>query len=434
MRQLKYVVLAAVAVAACGRTGLLIDDLSGVDGDGRPHGHGNGTDDGGLSPDAADAGLDALDPNGDPLEVSIGDKHVPNVQQIVAGEAHACLRDKKSRVFCWGVNDDGQLGNGTTDLSFTAIRVEGLPEIVRLAAGQRHTCALGADQSVWCWGSDGDGELGNGIRQPSFTRPLKVEGILTKSVAITAGGWHTCVLDAVGQMTCWGRNTSGECGAKGADRFTTPNVVEAMPRGVKAMTSGTWHTCAVMADSTVKCFGRNADGQLGIGSAGQFESTPMDVRFLSDVAFLMAGDDHTCAIQTGGGMMCWGDGFLGELGNGIGQGNPTPTPVPDAFGALHAAGGLEHTCAVMGDHSVQCWGKGLQGQLGNKDTPLLSKVPVPVEGIHDAVQVAAGSEFSCIAHAVRGASCWGASGNGELGHGPNDDEFQTTPVDVIGLD
>ena len=434
MRQLKYVVLAAVSIVACGRTGLLIDDLSAVDDGNNPHGHGVGKDDGGLAADAADAGEDALDPNGDPLTIGIGDTHVPNVQQIVAGESHACLRDKKSRVFCWGVNDDGQLGNGTTTLSFTAVRVQGLPEIVRLAAGQRHTCALGADQSVWCWGSDGDGELGNGIRRPSFPTPQKVDGILTKSVAITAGGWHTCVLDEAGQMTCWGRNTSGECGIDGADRFTTPAVVKAMPRGVLAMTSGTWHTCGILANRAVKCFGRNADGQLGIGAEGQFESTPQDVRILTDAAFLMAGDDHTCAVQTTGAMMCWGDGFLGELGNGIGQGNPAPTPVPDAFGAIHAAGGLEHTCAVMSDHSTLCWGKGLQGQLGNLDTPLLSKVPVAVVGIHDAVQVAAGSEFSCIAHAVRGAACWGASGNGELGHGEHDDELQTSPVEVLGLE
>ncbi len=420
-----------LAVAACGRTGLLEDGEGGGIGGGSS---GTGGDDGGRT-DAADGSTepDALDPDADPPTVHIGGKSVPNVQQIVAGESHACLRDKKSRVFCWGVNEQGQLGNGTTNEASTAVRVEGLPEIVRLASGQHHVCALGVDQTVWCWGEDIDGQLGNGKRLPLVATPQRVTGIVSPPVAIAANGWHTCVLDAAGTLSCWGRNTSGECGVLGSDRFLTPVPVPAFGEGLTALALGTWHTCVVLADTSVRCVGRNADGQLGMGGTGPFETLPQTARDLSGASALMAGDDHTCAILRNGNMMCWGDGFLGELGNGTGQGNSTPTPLPNIKGAIHAAGGLEHTCAVLGNGVARCWGKGLQGQLGNSDTPLMSSLPMDVRGIHDAVQVAAGSSFSCIAHADHGAACWGASANGELGHGLGDDEFQTTPVEVQGL-
>ena len=433
MRKVTLITLAALAAAAvaCGRTGLLVDDDALGGGPGGSSSSG-GVSDGGAFEGAADANPDVLDPEGNPPTVDIGGKAVPNVQQIVAGDGHACLRDKKSRVFCWGVNAYGELGNGTTVLSYTAARVPGLPGIVRLAAGQHHTCALGVDQSVWCWGGAADGQLGGGFSDDFVPTPQKV-ALASPPVAIAAAGWHTCVTDAEGKLTCWGRNTSGECGVVGVDRLLSPTPVTGIGSGLGAIAAGTWHTCAVVPDGTVRCFGRNSDGQLGMGSDGQFEATPQVVFNVTGATFLMAGDDHTCALTTSGTMWCWGDGFLGELGDGVGQGSPSPVPVPNAVGVVHAAGGLEHTCAVLKNGHAQCWGKGLQGQLGNNDFPLMTKVPVDVQGVTDAVQVAAGSEFTCIAHATRGAQCWGASDNGELGHGQGDAEFQATPVEVLGL-
>ncbi len=425
---------ALVTLLACGRTGLLEDGV-GSDFGGGPNGGREHGDDAGAKRDAADAdaGLDASDPS-EPATIVIGPKVVPNEPQIVAGFAHACLRDKKSRVFCWGVNNQGQLGIGPTALSAVAVQVTGLPEIVRLAAGYNHTCALAKDLSMWCWGSDLDGELGNGARAEAVATPQRVVGLPAPPVAIAASGWHTCSLDQDGNLACWGRNTSGECGVEGADRFLSPTPVVSVGAGLGALALGTWHTCVALPPSgDVRCFGRNSDGQLGTGGSGQFETRPQSVLNLSDVTFMAAGDDHTCAIRGNGETWCWGDGFLGELGDGLGQRHSTPGRAGIA-GAVHLAGGIEHTCAVVGGGKVRCWGKGLQGQLGSGDIVLLEALPVDVRGIGDAVQVATGSEFSCAAHATRGAACWGASGNGELGHGTGDPEFQTTPVEVQGLD
>jgi alpha-tubulin suppressor-like RCC1 family protein len=432
MRKLTSITLVALAAAvACGRTGLL-DDGDVATGGPASSSSSGGVFDGGPE-GTVDTGVDALDPDGNPQTVTFAGQSIPNVQQVVAGESHACLRDKKSRVFCWGVNAYGELGNGTTDLAFQAVRVTGLPDILRLASGQHHVCALGIDQSVWCWGADDDGELGTGLRQESFTTPQLVT-MPAPPVSITAGGWHTCATDGDGRVYCWGRNTSNECGVLGAEHFLEPQLVPAFGKGVGAMTAGTWHTCAVVPpDGKIQCVGRNSDGQLGIGSDGPFETAPLPVLSVTGATFLMAGDDHTCALTKSGTMWCWGDGFLGELGNGLGQGNPSPAPVPNAVGVIHATGGLEHTCVALKDGRAQCWGKGLQGQLGNGDTPLMSTIPIYVHGISDAVQVAAGSEFSCIAHSDHGAACWGASENGELGHGKGGPEFETTPVEVLGL-
>jgi len=179
----------------------------------------------------------------------------------------------------------------------------------------------------------------------------------------------------------------------------------------------------------MKCWGANADGQLGNGVSGARELVPVDVDDIEGAVALAAGDDHTCAILRDGSLRCWGDGFLGELGDNRLLSSSLPVVVSGVSDVRSAAGGLEHTCAVSNGGTVWCWGKGLQGQLGI-GTPLFAKAPVAVN-VSDGRDVATGDAFSC-ASLAHGAKCWGANDHGQLGNGQFGGNVPT-PVDVGGL-
>jgi alpha-tubulin suppressor-like RCC1 family protein len=356
-----------------------------------------------------------------------------NIPRVAAGEGHACLRTRDGLVHCWGDDTAGQLGRGTPgEPSPGAVKVEGLTGVVTIAAGDKHTCALTADKSVWCWGQNSQGELGQASTAAPIATPTQVPG-LRPVVSLAAAGAHTCVVDGAGQITCWGANTFGECGPASAATMTTPvDVPVGAP--VSALALGGQHTCVVVQAGTVKCWGRNQDGQLGNGNTGANSPKPGDVAALTDVRALMAGDDHTCALLPGGMMSCWGDGENGELGTGALGGSPSPAPVAGLRDVVQSAGGREHSCAVLQSGTVTCWGQDLVGELGNGSVMYNSPSPIDVKTITDAVHVAAGANFSCIAHRERGAACWGAAlgaptpGLVDAGTG-----YDTLPVEVAGL-
>jgi alpha-tubulin suppressor-like RCC1 family protein len=371
---------------------------------------------GAASPDAADAG--SVTESGAPVADS-------NIPLVAAGGAHACLRTRDGLVHCWGDDTAGQLGRGTPGApSLGAITVDGLTDVVAIAAGDKHTCALTADKSVWCWGQNDRGQVGQASTASPIATPTRVPG-LRPVVSLAAGGSHTCVVDGAGQVTCWGANTFGECGPTSAAAVTTP-VDVALGAPVSALAVGGQHTCAVVQPGTVKCWGSNQNGQLGFGSNSASEPSPRDVTDVTDVRGLMAGDDHTCALLPGGMLWCWGDGDSGELGNGLPGSTPNPEPVGTIRDVVQAAGGLAHSCAVMQSGAVNCWGKGWDGEIGNGETGIIYPLPIEVKTIADAVHVAAGTNFSCIAHRVRGAACWGATLGAPAGH-------DALPVEVSGL-
>jgi alpha-tubulin suppressor-like RCC1 family protein len=430
-RALTFVVVGLAAWALhCGSRSQLLAADDGLGGDDGQGGNGNHRDGG---PGSDEAGADAArDTGADADTVRLGNTLVPNVPQMAAGESHACLRTKKGEVFCWGTNQYGQLGDGTTDLSFLPKKVPGLPKIVSVVSGLAHVCALAEDQSVWCWGDNTHGALGDGNRSlVPVTKPVRAD--VAPPVSIYAGGWTSCALDDHGDVRCWGRNTNGQCASTVADHILQPAIVRNLGH-VSAMAMGYNHSCVVVDGGAVKCWGRNSSGELGEGFSGAFEPAPVDVLHVTGAHALGAGDDHVCAIVDTGGMVCWGDGGLGELGDGRAQGSESEVQVAGMGDAVQVAGGLEHTCAVLRGGTVQCWGKGIEGQLGVGGTPFIGERPATVLDITDAVSVAAGYAFSCAAHKEHGAMCWGASAAGSLGHGDGDPEFVGEPVEVIGLE
>ncbi len=194
------------------------------------------------------------------------------------------------------------------------------------------------------------------------------------------------------------------------------------------LTAGRYHTCLVRADSTVDCWGNNTHGEIGNGTVADAWK-PVAVTGLSGVTSIAAGYTHTCAIVAGGAVQCWGENQVGQLGNGTTTSARTPVSVTGVTNAVVLAGGAGHACAVLNDGTMRCWGYNSQGQLGSGDTVLVKSTAVAVNGVSNAVGVAAGYYHTCALLRTGAVKCWGLGG--ALGDGTNTSSL--VPVTVSGL-
>jgi alpha-tubulin suppressor-like RCC1 family protein len=324
---------------------------------------------------------------------------------ITAGDFHTCAMSTTGAVYCWGYNLSGQLGNNSTTNSDVPVQVEGvggsglLSGIASIAASGFDTCALSTAGAVYCWGYNGAGQLGNNSTTQSNV-PVQVAGVggtglLSGIASIAVGADYTCALSATGGVYCWGRNDYGEIGNNSTTDSHVPVQVEGVGgtgllSGIASIAAGFAHTCAVSTTGGVYCWGYNPYGQLGNNSTTQ-RNVPVQVvgaggsGVLSGIASIAAGEDHTCALSTTGGIDCWGYNDYGQLGNNSTTDSHVPVQVAGVGGtgllsgtATIAAGGY-HTCALSATGRIDCWGFNASGQLGNNSTTD-SHVPVEVTG------------------------------------------------------
>lgn len=383
------------------------------------------------------------------------------VTALAAGYHHTCALTTSGGVKCWGANDFGQLGDGTTTVGNGPVDVSGLTSgVTALTAGGNHTCALtassvkcwGGGQStpvdvsglvsgvtalaaggshtcalisggVKCWGDNFYGQLGDGTTTSSST-PVDVIGLGSGVIALATGGSHTCALIATGGIKCWGYNYYSQLGDGTTTDSSTPVDVSGLSSGVVALTAGGRHTCALTASGGLKCWGRNSYGQLGDGTTTR-RSTPVDVSDLgSGVTTLAAGYDHTCALTTGGGMKCWGWNEYGQLGDGTPNSYNMPMDVNGLESGVTALAANDfNTCALTASGGVKCWG----------DFYPPAPVPVDVNGLSSGVTaLAAGGSHTCALTVSGGVKCWGDNFYGQLGDGTTNSSYYT-PVDVSGL-
>ena len=198
--------------------------------------------------------------------------------------------------------------------------------MVAIAAGNDHACALTTDGGVKCWGKNGWGQLGDGTTTQRLT-PTPVSGLSSGVAEITAGSTQTCAIITGGAVKCWGGNANGQLGDGTTTQRLTPTAVIGLASGVTAIAAGANHTCALTTGGGVLCWGYNGTFQLGDGTWTP-RLTPTAVSgLLSDGAGITAGDQHTCALTTDGEIKCWGDNGRGQLGDGTSMQRPTPTSV-----------------------------------------------------------------------------------------------------------
>jgi alpha-tubulin suppressor-like RCC1 family protein len=258
----------------------------------------------------------------------------------------------------------------------------------RISAGTEHACAIKEDGTVRCWGANFAGQIGDGTTV-NRSQPVQVLSI-GSVVSVAAGTAHTCALRATGTVACWGNNASGQLGDGTTNQRTVPVDVAGLSN-VKAIAAGSAHTCALAADGAVRCWGANVSGQLGNGSTSSAVLTPVAVLNLSGIAAISAGHAQTCALASGGLITCWGDNTIGQLGDGTTTSRPSPGTIVAGFKDAVAIGsGGDHTCALRATGALMCWGDNYGGQLGD-GTAIDRPLPVTVTGVAGAVAVAATS-------------------------------------------
>jgi len=347
---------------------------------------------------------------------------------LALGAYHSCLRTALDAVVCVGDNRVGQLGDGSTTQRVSPVAVQGLSSgVAAVTAGHGHTCALGNDGGVKCWGLNDSGQLGNGSNTDSPV-PVAVTGLGSGVVAIDAGGRHTCAVLGDGSVKCWGSNVDGQLGDETeVDKSVPTSVVELT--GIVRVSAGDRHTCAATGNQ-VYCWGAGENGRLGYGEDTP-QSGPISVGgFGEGVGELGAGAAHTCAT-TSGTVKCWGAGNVGQMGNGESADSFTPTTVPSLPGATRLSVGGYHSCATLDDGTLKCWGANEDAQLG-AGSRFFTLVPQTVVGLASPpASVALGSQSSCALLVSEQVVCWGRNFFGQLGNGVA--TARLVPVPVSGL-
>jgi alpha-tubulin suppressor-like RCC1 family protein len=246
---------------------------------------------------------------------------VKGARAIVVADTHACAL-VRTGVDCWGLDGQGQLGDGAVANAPRLARVKGLgPEIQALAAGGIHTCAITERGRVFCWGFNGSGQLGDGTRHERI-HPVAVRGLSGRVVEVAAGGLHTCALTATGVVECWGSNASGEIGG-GGKASLKPRPVKGLPKA-QAIAVGESTSCAVTTAGGVECWGSNVASRVGRGSRAPVKIGGIGGRVIS----LALGPTHMCALLGDGSVKCWGQNDQGQLGDGrAGSDRPRPARV-----------------------------------------------------------------------------------------------------------
>jgi alpha-tubulin suppressor-like RCC1 family protein len=340
--------------------------------------------------------------------------------EISARKGHVCGISRDAQVYCWGLNADWQLGDGTFETRFQPTPVGKTPFAVRsVGAGYRHTCAIAQTGARWCWGSNKGAELGIGSTTGSST-PVNSAQESIAFVSVRSGQSYTCGVEAqTGAGYCWGENTLATLGDGTTTRRGTPTRVGGNVR-FSTIEPAAIHTCALEAATELAyCWGSNAFGELGIPASDDPQPAPQAVANGKRFTSITLGFHHTCAIESGSGIAyCWGSNADGALGDGTTTNRAAPTPVSGGRRFASISAGFTHTCGVEAQTGVAfCWGRNDSGGLGD-GTRSDHLTPTPVASTDRFAMIVAGWNFTCALQAVTGhAYCWGTNTVGELGTG-----------------
>ena len=344
----------------------------------------------------------------------------------------ACGLDASGAAFCWGGNQLGTLGNGTTTFSASPVAVSQPVPFRDIEAGTSSVCAIGVDARVYCWGANDLGQLGDGTEtMRAVPTPVAVS---TRFMNVTVGGEHACAIaEPGGQAYCWGQNNDGGPLGNGSSvNSSTPTPVSSTEPF--RFISASWaSTCAVSRSADLYCWGANYEGGAGIGSFTGNVPTPQLVSSLPNVNYSTGGGQHSCAVTADGQAHCWGDEGWGMLGNGSFGFRSAPVAVAGLAGTyVDVATGNDHVCALTSAGATWCWGLGNVGQLGdNTFLPFAQPSgPVQVSGAQTFASISAGSQFTCGLTSAGAAYCWGNNWVGQLGDGTTIN--RSVPTAVVG--
>jgi alpha-tubulin suppressor-like RCC1 family protein len=256
------------------------------------------------------------------------------------------------------------------------------------------------------------------------TLPIKFrieEGALAGGAMVSAGPYHTCGLTTAGDAYCWGYNASGQLGTGTATSQEPAPMPVTGSHTFQAVSAGESHTCGLTTAGDAYCWGDNSYGQLGTGTVTSQEPTPLPVTGGHTFQSVSVGYIHTCGLTTAGDAYCWGNNYHGQLGTGSTtpwpSEEPTPLPVTSGHTFQSVSEGYNHTCGLTTAGDAYCWGRNDVGQLGIGTATLQEPTPLPVTGGHPFQAVSAGSSHTCGVTTAGDAYCWGYNLYGQVGSG-----------------
>ncbi|MBL8784937.1 MAG: hypothetical protein JNJ59_08570 [Deltaproteobacteria bacterium] len=312
----------------------------------------------------------------------------PRVTQIGAGDYFTCaLLSERGQVACWGLNEQGQLGQTDQLPREVPTVVPGLGEVAQLSVGAGHACVVERGGAVKCWGNDWDGQSGDGSALSVNLSPVTVPGL--SATAVSAGSRHTCAIAVGGALKCWGYNGDGQLGTGDVTSSLTPVTVSGASSGVTQLSAGVAHTCARFSDNKGYCWGDNSDRQVARFS-GPDELAPKAIAGVPIIA-AVAGGRMSCIVQAGGHVSCFG----------WNNGSNAYLTIMTSGGADVDCGG-SNCCAARGASGVTCW--------VNAESNVL-------QGVTNATKVAVGLYHICAIDPSGAVLCGGTNQYGEVGHG-----------------
>jgi len=319
---------------------------------------------------------------------------------VSAGREHACAIRAGGAVWCWGANENGQLGNGVTiatpppqpsPFAARVVKTGNVPlmDVVAIATGDHHSCAIDGTGAVWCWGMNSSGQLGDGCLMPpppavcpcaacpaarataAQVAVAPAGAAFTGAVDIMTGERHTCVHKTGDALWCWGNNGGALLDTTGANKLNPINIGT-----VAKVATGNWHSCMINADTTVTCGGWNGHARIGIGTGTGFSGgNTMPTQVLTAAmgtpftgAMQVAAGGVSCVITADTHAWCWSDDLYGQTGTGQSVTVPAEVRFADGTplsGVDSLVVGYAHVCAKMMSGGYLCWGRNNQGELGD---------------------------------------------------------------------
>lgn len=331
-----------------------------------------------------------------------------------ASAGHTCAADDQQRLWCWGDNTVGQLAADPPIVAKPlVVATGGWIDVATGGLALGHTCAIHSRGSLWCWGDNSRGQLGLGPAElrPFVSRITEVNKDAWSQVS--AGGLMTCAVRVDGTLWCWGAGDDGRLGVDGDSQV--PRIV-GTDRDWQSVSAGAAHACATKQDNTLWCWGSNANGRLGRSDVAAGASSARPGVVGTSYSMVSAGRHHTCGIRLDKTLWCWGRDAEGQLGIQSSDNQFMPKQVGVAF--VNVSAGGAHTCAVSQGGSLFCWGKNDQGQLGLGAVSAGVNVPSPVGPQRRWLTVIAGGEHSCAMADDGTLWCWGAGDKAQTGLGP----------------
>jgi len=357
------------------------------------------------------------------------------IAALVGGDEHSVALASNGTIYAWGYNGNGQIGDNTTTTRTSPVHLSISGTVTEIEAGYDHTLALKSDGTMWAWGSNSFGELGNGNSAQSKV-PVQVSGISSGAAQLTAGNEDSFVLKNDGTLWVFGSNRNGQLGCGASSTYSNAQQVLALGRRGLMIACGTDHSLALTSTGTIYGWGDNSNGDIGDGTTSQ-RSLPISITFsglTGTLTALAVGGNRSLALDSNATVWSWGDN---PIGDGTNNEAHAPAHLTTLSSITVIAEGRDHSMAVDSGGHIWTWGQNANGQLGDSTTT--NRIS-PVEVLNTTgtgsflsgiAAVAGGGSHSLAATSTGTVYTWGLNSDGQLGDGTTTQ--RTIPVTVTGL-